>query len=91
MKSYVNPLRWVNRSSTVMSRGARNVSSSGPSGSLSTRMSLNSGSQVVIGSLRRIVPSSTRFMVAALMMGFVMEAMRKIVFSAIESPASISR
>jgi hypothetical protein len=73
------PRRWVSKSRTVIARRAGTVSSSSASSVLSTRRFANSGSQPSMGSSRRSRHSSTSNIAAAAVIGFVSDAMRKIV------------
>ena len=63
----------------------RPVLSSGPSGSISTRMSASSGSHFATGSVSDSLPSSTKAIAAATVTGLVIEAMRKTVSRCIGS------
>ncbi len=78
------------RSSTVIARVAATVSSSGPSGRFSTRMSANSGAQRVIGSSRAIRPCSTSLSAAATATGLDMEAIGKMASGVIGRPVATS-
>ena len=75
----------------MIGRRAATVSSSGPPGSTSTRISASSGTQRVIGSDSANLPSSASAMAAATVIGLVIEAILKMVSSRIGSPASTSR
>ena len=77
------PRRKVSRSRSVIGRSAGTVSSSGPFGSASTVMSASSGRNSSTGSSRRSVQSSTSVIAQAATSGLLIEAMRKIVSSAI--------
>src|SRR6266849_3424596 len=73
------PRRKVSRSRSVIARFAGTVSSSGLSMRLRTLRFASSGNSGSTGSSRRSFASSTRIMAAAAVIGFVIEAMRKIV------------
>jgi hypothetical protein len=73
------PMRKVRRSRSVVDRFAGSVSSSGPSSLFNTWRSANSGNSRSTGSSSRNLHSSTRIIAAAAVIGFVIEAMRKIV------------
>ena len=75
----------------VIGRLAATVSSIGPVGSTSTRMSASSGNHRATGSVSASAPSSTSAIAAATVTGLVIEAMRKIVSRCIGSCASTSR
>ena len=82
------PMRKVSRSRTVIGRCAGTVSSSGPSRRFRTWRSASSGSSRSTGSSSRSLHSSTRIMVAAAVIGLVIEEMRKIVSRRIGSRAA---
>ena len=88
---YVNPARCVSRSSNVIGRSAGSVWWSGPDGERRTRIAENSGAQREIGSDSAMRPSSTRVSAATDVIGFVIEAIRKIVSGSTGRPASRSR
>ena len=72
-------MRKVSRSRTVIARSAGSVSSSGADMDFSTRRLASSGNHGSIDPSRRNLHSSTRIIAATAVMGFVSEAMRKIV------------
>ena len=75
----------------VITRFAGSVWSRGPAGSFSTCMFANSDAQRVMGSSRRILPCSISIIAAAVVTGFVIEAMRNSVSRCIGDFASMSR
>ncbi len=73
-----NPRRKVSRSRRLIGRLAGTVSSSGPLMSFNTWRFASSGRSRSTGSSSRSLPSSTRIMAAAAVIGSDMEAMRKM-------------
>ena len=84
------PARKVIRSRAVIGRTAGTTSSTGEDGVGTTTGDASSGSHRAIGSSRSSCPSSTRIIPAAAVIGFVMEATRKIVSGVIAALPSRS-
>jgi hypothetical protein len=86
MNPYTRPEVCVSRSSIVICRRAGTVPAASPlvgdSAGASTRICLNDGMKRDTGSEVRSLPSSTSIMIATLVTGFVIDAIRNIASSA---------